>query len=188
MDNIQDMPWLCVGVILGAHGIKGQVRIKSYMQNPLDIAAFGAVYNETRQDSWHILTPRLQKADLVIAHLKGVTDRTQAENLAGVSLYLSRSLLPDLSLIEEEFYHTDLIGLTARFQDGRIFGRVKAVHNFGAGDMLEISPSAGGGGVMWPFTKEFVPEISLHSKEVVLIPPLGWLDKGEELSGQDGGE
>ena len=107
--------------------------------------------------------------DMLVARLKGVADRNAAEALTNTRLYVSRDKLPKPA--EDEFYYADLIGLTAQTASGEAFGTVKAVHNFGAGDLLEIEPTTGGATVMLPFTEATVPAIDLAGRTLVVAPP-----------------
>jgi 16S rRNA processing protein RimM len=112
---------------------------------------------------------------VVIARIDGVEDRNQAEALRGVRLYVSRDALPAPEGAEE-FYHADLIGLDAALADGTVFGRVVAVHDYGAGDSLEVERPEGGGTVLVPFTRAAVPVVDLQARRLVVDPPEGLLD------------
>ena len=106
---------------------------------------------------------------MLVARLKGVADRNAAEALKNLRLYVAREKLPDPA--DDEFYFADLVGLAAETWDGAAFGTVKAVHNFGAGDVLEIEPAEGGATVMLPFTETTVPTIDIAAKKIVVEPP-----------------
>jgi 16S rRNA processing protein RimM len=161
-----------MGVITGAHGIKGEVRVKSFTAEPEAIAAYGALEDE-RGGRRLALTLTGTVRGMLIARVEGVSDRNAAERLKGTRLYLSRAALPEPK--EEEYYHADLIGLAAVLRDGSAFGRVRAVHEYGAGDSLEIE-RADGGLVVVPFTEAAVPEIDIAAGRVVIDPPEGLLD------------
>lgn len=156
-----------VGVIVGAHGVRGAVRIKSFTADPAAIAAYGPLEDESGTRRLEIRLVGEGKG-VVIATLKGIEDRNAAEALKGLRLYVPRAALPPPG--EEEFYHADLIGLAAVRRDGTPLGRVCAVHDFGAGDSLELA-LADGGTLLVPFTKEAVPEIDIAGGKLVVEPP-----------------
>jgi 16S rRNA processing protein RimM len=115
----------------------------------------------------------------VLVRLEGVADRTAAEAMRGVRLYVPRDALPAME-DEDEFYHADLIGLAAVLADGTEIGKVRAVFDFGAGDSLELSHTATGKPLLVPFTREVVPVIDVAGGKVVVDPPPGLLgDNGE---------
>ena len=163
---------ICVGVVTGAHGVQGAVRIKSFTFQPEDIARYGPLEDENGERRFAIRIVGAAKGTL-IARLPEVADRNEAEMLRGLRLYLARSALPPPG--EEEYYHADLIGLTAVFTDGSPAGRVRAVHDFGAGDMLEIARPEGPP-IMVPFTRAIVPDIDFAARRLVLDPPVGLFD------------
>ncbi len=104
--------------------------------------------------------------DMLVARLKGVADRDAAERLTNIRLYVARERLPQPA--DDEFYHADLVGLAAVTADGEAVGTVKAVHNFGAGDLLEIEPAAGGATMMLPFTDATVPAVDIAGRIVIV--------------------
>lgn len=161
---------LLVGRIGAAHGIKGGVRIASYTADPLAIAGYGPLATNRPGLVVTIADAKLMKAT-VIAKLKGVTDRNTAETLNGVELYIDRDKLPDLSEDEDDFYHADLIGLDARLEDGTSLGKVLAVLNFGAGDILEVRDDKTGASELYPFTRAVVPTVRVKDGFVVIVPP-----------------
>lgn len=158
---------VCIGAIVGAHGIRGAVRVKAFTADPVDVAAYGPVEDEagTRRFT---LTVTGEVKGQVIATLAGVHDRTQAEALKGVGLYVSRDRLPKTE--EDEFLYSDLVGLTAMGMDGAVVGTVKGIANFGAGDLLDIALT-GGGTMFVPFTLAAVPKVDVGAKLVVVDPP-----------------
>jgi len=177
MAGEDDGPGLvCVGVIAGARGIKGDVRIKSFTGDPEAIASYGDLFDETGETRFSIRIVGRAK-DQVVVRVDGITDRTAAEGLKGTKLYVPRQALPEAE--EDEFYHWDLIGLAAEQVDGTVLGRIEAVQNFGAGDFLEI---AGGikGGLLVPFTAEAVPVVDIQGGKVVIDPPPGLMEPPEE--------
>jgi 16S rRNA processing protein RimM len=126
---------VCLGVISGAHGIRGEVKIKAFGEDPLAIAGYGPLSDETGGTTVEITTVRPNKGG-VVARIKGVGDRNQAEALKGLMLYVERSALPEAA--QDEYYHADLVGLSVELSDGKPMGQVIAVQDFGAGPMLEI--------------------------------------------------
>ncbi|MBA5778926.1 ribosome maturation factor RimM [Stappia sp. F7233] len=173
---------IAIGRIGAAHGIRGEVRIKAYSEDPLAIADYGPLQNADGTASYEIVSARLQKS-MVVARLKGVSDRTAAEKLNGVELYISRDQLGETD-DEDEFYHTDLIGMEACEADGTSVGRIIAVPNFGASDLLEISPK-GAKSFYLPFTLDFVPEIDFDAGKVTVVIPAGYL--AEDDADEDDG-
>jgi len=157
-----------MGRIGAAHGIKGQVRIQSFTQDPQAIADYGPLATD-RPGLSITVTEARPAGNVVIARLKGITDRNAAEALNGVSLFVERDRLPQND-DEDDFYHADLIGLEARLADGTVLGAVVAVPNFGAGDLIEVRPSQGGT-LLYPFTRAAVPQISLSGGYLVIVPP-----------------
>lgn len=164
---------VCLGIIVGAHGVRGAVRIKSFTANPADVAAYGALTDEAgaRQYALKLLG---QASGTILASLGGVADRNAAEQLRGTRLYVARDRLP--ALRAGEFYQADLIGLAVEDKAGAALGRVSAVHNFGAGDILEIE-TANGRSVLLPFREEFAPTIDLAAGRLVADPPQGIFDE-----------
>jgi len=158
---------LCVAVIAGAHGVRGDVRIKSFTADPEGLAAYGPLTDKAGAREFRIKVHGLARG-LLRAHIKGVDDRNAAEALAGVELYVERGRLSEPE--EDEFYHSDLIGLKAELQDGSQYGVIRALHDFGAGDVIEIVLTAGGT-VILPFTKAVVPSVDLAAGIVVIAPP-----------------
>jgi len=167
---------VCVGVVTGPHGVRGAVRIKSFTAEPRDVARYGPLEDETGERSFTLrLTGSAQ--GVVIGKLNGITDRDTADTLRGLRLYLPRAALPPAA--DEEYYHADLLGLDAALADGTPLGRVRAIHDFGAGDTLEIARPTGQP-VMVPFTREIVPIVDLDAGRVVVNPPLGLLEPIEK--------
>lgn len=159
---------VCLGVIVGAHGVRGQVRIKSFTEDPADVAAYGPVSDAEGRRSFDLRVVGEAKG-VVLAALSGVGDRNGAEALKGLQLFVPRTALPALEE-EEVFYHADLIGLRAEDEAGAPLGRVKAVHDFGAGDLLELTLEDGGERLV-PFTKAVVPVVDLSGGRVVVTLP-----------------
>jgi 16S rRNA processing protein RimM len=166
---------VCLGVITGPHGVRGAVRIKSFTEAPEDVAGYGPLADEAGARRFELRLIGTGKG-VVIASLSGVEDRNQAEALRGLRLYLPRAALPQTAA--EEYYHADLIGLEVVLGDGTPVGRVHAVHDFGAGDTLEVA-RLGAPSVMVQFTRAVVPSIELSAGRLVLDPPPGLLDENE---------
>jgi 16S rRNA processing protein RimM len=164
---------VCLGVITAAHGVQGAVRIRSFTEVPDDIVRYGPLTDETGTRSFDLRLVGTAKG-VVIARIAGIDDRNQAGALRGLRLHLPRSALPRTEA--EEYYHADLIGLEAVLGDGTPVGRVRAIHDFGAGDTLEVTrPSAPS--VMVPFTRAVVPIVEPAAGRLVLDPPPGLLDE-----------
>ena len=161
-------PRVCVAEIGAAHGLAGEVRLRAFTTDPLAVTQFGPLQAEDGREV-AIATVRPGK-DCLIARLAGVADRTAAEQLRNVKLYVARGKLPAIDE-PETWYHADLVGLAALGPDGRAFGHVVAVQNFGAGDLLEITPAAGGPTLLLPFTEAAVPVVDVRGGRVVINPP-----------------
>ena len=159
---------ICVGAISGAFGVQGEVRLKSFCAQPDDIAAYGPLWTEdgTRQFKIKLTRP---VAGGLGARIAGIDTKDQADALKGISLYADRTRLPRLP--DDEFYHADLIGLEVRDPGGTLLGTVRAVHNHGAGDLLEIS--GGGSDLLLPFTRAVIPTVDLAARRIVADPPEG---------------
>ncbi len=159
---------VCVGQIINVHGIKGAVKIKSYLTNPLDIDAFGPVTDKQGKRSFH-LQAHSQKQGIVLASIKGVNDRTAAELLKGTLLYINRNQLPQAS--DDEYYYCDLIGLSV-LKNGKEFGTVESVENFGAGDIVNIKLN---NGKIYPFdfSDATFPVVSIIEKKMEIVLPEG---------------
>ncbi|MDA0664240.1 MAG: ribosome maturation factor RimM [Proteobacteria bacterium] len=167
---------VCVGVITGAQGIRGQVRVKSFTAEPTDIAAYGPLTDANGSREFRLELTGSAKG-VLLARVTGISDRNAAETLRGIELYVDRDALPEPE--EEEFYHADLIGLPAVLSDGSPFGTVRALYDFGAGDVIEIILDAGGVAVL-PFTHAVVPDIDLAAGRITIVPPTEIEARGEE--------
>jgi 16S rRNA processing protein RimM len=164
---------VCVGAIAGAFGVRGEVRLKSFCAEAADIAAYGPLYTEDGSLSFEVTLTRPVTQGFA-AHLSGVTTKEAADALRGTRLYAPRTALP--ALPDDEFYHADLLGLTAMDTGGRELGKIAAVLNHGAGDLLELRGPALKGSVLVPFTRAIVPTVDLASGRVIIDPPEGLLD------------
>jgi 16S rRNA processing protein RimM len=156
---------ICVAQIGGAHGLRGEVKLKSFTADPMAVTGYGPLTTEDGSATFEIEAVRAAK-DHLIARFRGVDDRDTAERLANVRLFVPRERLPPLAT--DEFYHADLIGLTAVTADGSEIGTVVAVHDFGAGDIVEVLPAGGGTSIMLPFTAAFVPSVDLANRRIVV--------------------
>ena len=157
---------ICVGAIAGAFGVQGEVRLKSFTAEAADIASYGPLSTEdgTRQFT---ITLNRPVAGGLSANLSGVSTREQAEALRGLTLWAPREALPNLP--DDEFYHADLIGLEVVDTGGKSLGRVRALYDHGAGDIIEV---VGGTQVlMLPFTRAVVPTVDLAARRIVVDPP-----------------
>lgn len=164
---------LLMAEIAGVHGIKGQVKLKVFGDDPQVLPDYGALTDAEGKRSFTITGIALH-GNIWIAALEGVKDRAAAEKLFGTKLYMTRDRLPKLKK-KDTYYHADLIGLAAQYPDGKPMGRVLAVANFGAGDLLEIKPPKGNSFYI-PFTNEAVPDVDIEKKTVTVDPPPGLLD------------
>jgi len=180
-----DPPGLvCVGVVSGARGLKGDIRVRSFTAEPEGVAAYGPVVDENGAPLFDLAVVGTHKND-VIVRIEGVADRTQAEGLKGIRLYVPRTALPEPEA--EEYYHADLIGLDAEMAGVGTLGTVRAVHDFGAGDVLEIDGGAEGP-VMVPFTRAAVPEVDIAGGRIVIAPIPGLLADDAEDDNEEGEE
>ena len=161
---------ICVGAFAGSFGVSGEVRLKSFCAEPEAIASYGALFTEDGSRSFVLKLTRPVAGGLG-ARVTGITTMEQAEALKGLSLFVDRSKLPNLP--DDEYYHSDLIGLEARDTGGSLLGTVSAVHNHGAGDLLEISGPGRKQPLLMPFTLAAVPTVDLSAGRIVVDPPDG---------------
>lgn len=157
---------VCVGAIAGAFGVQGEVRLKSFCATPADIATYGALTTEDGARSFKVRLTRPVTGGLG-ARLSGVATREEAEALKGTTLWADRARLP--SLPDDEFYHADLIGLPVSDPGGGDLGRVRAIYDHGAGDILEVAGPKGT--LLLPFTRAVVPTVDLTAGRIVADPP-----------------
>ncbi len=148
-----------MGVVHSAHGIKGHIKIKVFASSTASFMAYNRFTDKAGKRSFVFKYIGLFKEDIVVAELKGLQNRNQAEELKGVELYIAREQLPPPE--EEEYYYQDLIGLRVQSQAGDLLGNVISVYNFGSGDLIEVNLSKSQEVVVLPFTKEAVPQISI---------------------------
>lgn len=174
MPDIPRSDRVLIARIGAAHGIRGEVRVKAFTADPRGIGAYGPLEAaDGRTFEVDSLRPAAgPSGDMLVVKFKGVADRNTAETLNGLELSVLRDRLPPAE--EDEYYHADLIGLAAIARDGAELGTVIAVHNYGAGDLLEIAPKRGET-LLLPFTRAVVPEIDLKAGRVIVDPPPGLL-------------
>lgn len=158
---------VCVGAIAGSFGVSGEVRLKSFCADPGAIATYGPLTTEDGSRSFKVKLTRPVSGGLG-ARLTGIATKEEADALKGTTLWVSRDRLPDLG--DDEFYHADLIGLAVHDTGGAPLGRVAAVHNHGAGDVIEVA-QPGGKSLLLPFTRAAVPTVDLASGRIVADPP-----------------
>lgn len=163
-----------LGTITGAHGIKGEVVIKPFGQDPLALNDYGPLKDESGSKTYTIKSLRLSKKT-VIASIEEITDRDEAEANRGIILCTNRDNLPEPE--EDEFYYSDLIGLEVRSENGEPFGKIKSIDNHGAGDIIEIMPQNSQATMHILFTQENVPEVNIKEGFLIVIPPS--FDKNE---------
>jgi 16S rRNA processing protein RimM len=165
---------ICVGRIGAAHGTGGEVKLWPFTAEPGAVADYGALETADGAHLLEIASLRPAK-DFLIARFKGIADRTAAEHLRNLDLYVPRERLP--APAPDEFYYADLIGVTVEDRAGAKLGAIVAVHNYGAGDLLEIDHCDGGETVLIPFTAAMVPTVDIAAGRVIVDLPPGLLDR-----------
>jgi 16S rRNA processing protein RimM len=166
---------ICIARIGAAHGVRGEVRLWTFTEDPLAVLQYGPLATKDGTRSFEVTHARETKTHLV-ATLKGVATREDAERLNGLELYIAREKLPATD--DDEYYHADLIGLSAVNAANEPIGRVIAIHNFGAGDIIEIAAPESAATMLLPFTNAVVPSVDLAGGRVVIELP-------EEIEGDD---
>ena len=178
---------VCLGVIAGAHGVGGEVRIGSFTAEPAAIATYGPLSDERGQRRFTLELVGVKRGDL-IARIAGIADRDAAAALTGTRLYVERRVLPQPA--HDEYYHSDLLGLAVEGRGGERLGLVKGLYDFGAGSVIEIE-RPGGVRAMLPFTRAVVPVIDLPGGRLIVDPPPGLMEAdyraGGDAAGQRGG-
>ena len=160
---------VAVGIFGAPHGVQGEVRAKSYTDDPKSLGVYGELTDAAGVQRFKIAALRPLKDDMVVLRLDGVADRDAAALLTGIELFARRENMPAPD--EDEFYHADLVGLRAETAEGEEIGRVVALSNYGAGDILEIAPKGGGETLLFPFTKAVAPEVDIAGGRIVIAPP-----------------
>jgi 16S rRNA processing protein RimM len=158
---------ICVARIGAPHGVRGAVKLWTFTEDPMAVSDYGPLTSKDGTRTFEVETAREANGHLV-ATLKGVASREDAERLNGIELYVARDRLPPTE--DDEYYHADLIGLAAVDPAGAPIGRVLAIHNFGAGDIIEIAPPQGST-LLLPFTNAVVPTVDLAAGRVVIVVP-----------------
>jgi 16S rRNA processing protein RimM len=161
---------ICIGILSGSFGVQGEVRVKSFCAVATDIAAYGPLFTKDGSRSFKIKLTRPVAGGLG-ARLSGVATKEEADALRGTELYVDRARLPKLP--DDEFYHSDLIGLAVRDTGGAEIGQIIAVHNHGAGDILEIRAIGRSSAILLPFTLATVPTVDVAGGCVVVDVPEG---------------
>ena len=155
---------ICVGAIIGVHGIKGEVKLKSFTEVPEAVGKYGTL--EDKSGKKYDLKVVGHSKEVLRAKVKGVDDRNVAETLIGTELWVDRNVLPELE-DNNEFYHIDLIGLAVKFENKEI-GKVAGVYNFGAGDIIEVKLTSTGKTEMFPFTNAYFPEVNIKDGYIII--------------------
>ena len=166
---------VCLGVVGGPHGVRGLVRIRTFTETPEDVAAYGPVIDDAGR-LWRLSVESPWKAG-VIARIEGIRDRDAAERLKGQKLHIERQALPEPD--DDTYYHADLIGLEVRLASGGAVGRIVAVQDFGAGDLLDVRLDTGGTALL-PFTATAVPEVHVSEGYVIAAPTPELTGEGAE--------
>ena len=167
-----------VGAITGAHGVKGEVKVKSFTAQPASIAAYGPLFDESGQRRFDLsLTGKTGQPGgngpgktMLVGRIQGVADRTAAEKLTNTDLYVPRDRLPPIDE-DDIYYHADLIGLAAVTPEGVALGKVTGLFNFGAGDLIEITTPQGGEPMLLPFSNAVVPEVDIKAGKLTVVLP-----------------
>ena len=165
-----------VGRVAGAFGVKGEVRLSAYTETPQALLAYRDLLREDGSPAITVLSGRPHQADLV-GRVAEIETKEQADALRGLRLFVPRAALPEPE--DDEYYLTDLIGMAAINVHGTLLGKVKAVHDFGAGDILEIDPGRGGATWYLPFTREAVPEVDIAAGRILAVKPTEVTDGSE---------
>ena len=159
---------VCIAQIGSPHGVRGEVRLKSFTADPLAVKDYGPLTSEDGTATFVIEALRPAK-DHLVARLAGINDRDAAALLARTKLFVARTRLPPPAA--DEYYHADLIGLAAVGLEGKEIGTVVAIHDFGAGDILELRPAAGSATILLPFTEACVPKVDVASGRITVVLP-----------------
>lgn len=162
-----------IAEIGAAHGVRGECRVKALTADPMSVGDYGPLHDD-RGRTYVVAALRPLKDDMLVVRFEGTADRTAAEKLNRTKLYVERSALPEPE--DDEFYHTDLIGLAVETADGAVIGRVIAAMDFGAGDLIEVERT-GRSSVFVPFTRAVVPTVDIAGGRLVIDPPAGLFDE-----------
>lgn len=167
-DQQDSAPRVCLGKITTAHGVRGLVKVLVYGEDPYLLEEARPLYTSETGNKTLVLTMKSSGGKFWLAAVAGIHDRTEAETLRNIELWVDRSTLPEIA-DDDEFYITDLVGMTAKTTDGNEIGSVIDVKNFGAGDMIEVQPKTGESFYV-PFTSNAVPDIDLENRTVMITP------------------
>jgi 16S rRNA processing protein RimM len=159
---------VCVAKITSPHGVRGAVKLKTFTEDPESIRDYSPLYSKDGKEKFEI-TILSSKEGMLIAKISGVNDRNEAASLRGRELYADKNLFPDLE--EDEFYYDDLIGMQVVLENGEEFGSVVNLHNFGGGDLVEISLQGQSKTELFAFTREIFPKIDAENKTVTISLP-----------------
>ena len=159
---------ILVGRVAGAFGVKGERRVPAYTSDPKALLGYRDLKRADGSPGLTLLSGRVQKGD-VVGRAKEIATKEEADALRGLLLHVPRESLPEPE--EDEFYLADLIGLAAVTPEGETLGKVRAVQDFGAGDILEIEPARGGASWYLPFTRECVPEVDIAGGRIIAVRP-----------------
>lgn len=173
---------ICLGAIVGVHGIKGEVKVKSFTETDRNLDHYGLLTDQKGR-SWEVKVTGHSK-ELLRVKLKGIDDRNSAKDLIGCKLYTDRENLPEIKN-EDEFYQADLIGLEVRLKDGKTVGKVVGIYNFGAGEIVEIKLADGGREEMIPFNHVYVPEVNIKDGYIIVSSVSMIFGEDEEKNGAE---
>lgn len=166
---------VCVARIGAAHGLRGEVRLQVFTQDPDAIKDYGELESEDGAKKFRVVSLRPAKGHFV-AKLDGVNDRNASELLTNIELFVARDKLPAIE-VDGEFYHADLIGLRVEDKSGKSYGVVIAVQNFGASDLIEVAEPPKKSGTLIPFIDQFVPEVDLEAGRIIIEPASGLFEE-----------
>lgn len=170
MTELSENELVCVGVVSGAFGVRGEIRLKSFCAIPEDIETYSPLTDETGEARYPLILTRSIKNGFA-ARIGGIETKEQADEIKGLRLFARRDQLP--SLPDDEYYHADLIGLKVFDTGGTLLGRVKSVQNHGASDLLEVHGPGLKSTVLLPFTLVVVPTVDLKQGRIIADPPEG---------------
>jgi 16S rRNA processing protein RimM len=176
---------IILGHITGAHGIKGDVMVRTYTEDPEALGAYGPLADGEGKGAFVISSVRLTPKGAII-RIKGVDDRTSAERLKGIALTVARDALPVAD--DGQYYHADLIGMEAVTPAGALFGTVVAIQNFGAGDLLEVKLAGKRDTELLPFTDPVVPHVDVAGRRLTVVMPVMVDDRDEDAGNEDPGD
>lgn len=158
-----------VARIGAAHGVRGEMKLWSFTEDPATVSNYGPLETEDGRRQFEIETMRAAK-DHFVVRIAGVGDRDAAAKLCNLDLFVPRDRLPPIE-DADTYYHADMIGLAAVSENGAALGTVTALHNFGAGDIIEIATAQGGESLLLPFTEAVVPTIDMAARKIVVVLP-----------------